>query len=190
MVRIAITQAAFEAIAKTLPLGSVGYENKIDEDGNHLIWLDRAVVDRLLAMRGPGESYSDVILRLAAADMKQGADHEARSRVRRRVFAYWRILCLSLHVREKRDPAGGLYWALSPRPPLSSPRLGWSFLVAGNRDLPLCRPLVSPWLERFVLVSACAGGDLAGDTVIADLWSRLSSIGCASFAARARATAT
>jgi hypothetical protein len=28
MVRIAITQAAFDAIAKTLPLGSVGYENK------------------------------------------------------------------------------------------------------------------------------------------------------------------
>ena len=26
MVRIAITQAAFEAIARTLPLGSVGYE--------------------------------------------------------------------------------------------------------------------------------------------------------------------
>jgi hypothetical protein len=26
MIRIAITQAAFEAIARTLPLGSVGYE--------------------------------------------------------------------------------------------------------------------------------------------------------------------
>jgi hypothetical protein len=31
MIRIAITQAAFEAIARTLPLGSVGYENKTDE---------------------------------------------------------------------------------------------------------------------------------------------------------------
>jgi hypothetical protein len=29
--------------------------------------LDRAMVDRLRAMRGPGESYSDVILRLTAA---------------------------------------------------------------------------------------------------------------------------
>ena len=28
MVRIAISQAAFEAIASTMPLGSVGYENK------------------------------------------------------------------------------------------------------------------------------------------------------------------
>jgi hypothetical protein len=38
MVRIAITQAAFEAIAKTLPLGSVGYENKVNEKGERLIW--------------------------------------------------------------------------------------------------------------------------------------------------------
>jgi hypothetical protein len=66
MIRIAITQAAFEAIARTLPLGNVGYENKTNEEGNRLIWLDRAVVDRLRAMRGPGESYSDVILRIAA----------------------------------------------------------------------------------------------------------------------------
>ena len=65
MVRIAITQAAFDAIAKTLPLGSVGYENATNEKGERLIWLDRAVVDRLRAMRGPGESWSDVILRLA-----------------------------------------------------------------------------------------------------------------------------
>jgi hypothetical protein len=28
MIRIAITQAAFDAIAKTLPLGSVGYERE------------------------------------------------------------------------------------------------------------------------------------------------------------------
>jgi hypothetical protein len=66
VVRIAITQAAFEAIAKTLPLGSVGYENKTNEKGERLIWLDRAVVDRLRHLRGPGESYSDVILPLAA----------------------------------------------------------------------------------------------------------------------------
>jgi hypothetical protein len=66
MVRIAITQAAFEAIAKTLPLGSVGFENKTDEHGQTLIWLDRAVVDRLRSLRGAGESYCHVILRIAA----------------------------------------------------------------------------------------------------------------------------
>jgi hypothetical protein len=48
MIRIAITAEAFEA------------------KGERLIWQDRAVVYRLRAMRGPGESYSDVIVRLAA----------------------------------------------------------------------------------------------------------------------------
>ena len=67
MIRIAISQAAFEAIARTLPLGTVSFENKITEDGERLIWLPSNVVDRLRARRGAGESYSDVILRLAEA---------------------------------------------------------------------------------------------------------------------------
>jgi hypothetical protein len=58
MVRIAISQAAFDVIAKTLSLGSVGFENATNEKGERLIWLDRAVVDRLRAMRGEGESAS------------------------------------------------------------------------------------------------------------------------------------
>jgi hypothetical protein len=53
-------------MASTLPLGSVGFENEINERGERLIWLDHAVVARLRAMRGRGESYSDIILRLAA----------------------------------------------------------------------------------------------------------------------------
>jgi hypothetical protein len=44
MVRIAISQAAFEAIAKTLPFGSVGYENKTNEKGEWLIWVKLAGV--------------------------------------------------------------------------------------------------------------------------------------------------
>jgi hypothetical protein len=64
MVRIAITIEAFEAIAKTLPLGSMGYEAEPNERGERLIWL----ADRLAAMRGPGESYSDVIMRLATTE--------------------------------------------------------------------------------------------------------------------------
>jgi hypothetical protein len=64
MIKIAISQAAFDAIAATLPLGSVGYENETNERGERYVWLDHAVVARLRAMRGPGESYSDVIPRL------------------------------------------------------------------------------------------------------------------------------
>jgi hypothetical protein len=66
MIKIAISVEAFEAICATLPLGSVGYENQINEQGERLIWLDHAVAARLGAMRGPGESFSDVILRLVA----------------------------------------------------------------------------------------------------------------------------
>jgi len=66
VVRIAISQAAFESIARTLPFGSMSFENATNEHGERLIWLEPRVVDRLKAMRGPGESYSDVILRLAS----------------------------------------------------------------------------------------------------------------------------
>jgi hypothetical protein len=66
MVRIAISEAAFEAIAATLPFGSTSYENVTNEKGERLVWLDPTVVDRLRSLRGPGESYSDVILKLAA----------------------------------------------------------------------------------------------------------------------------
>jgi hypothetical protein len=39
----------------------------LDADGLIRVWLDRKFVDRLAQMRGPGESYSDVILRMAEA---------------------------------------------------------------------------------------------------------------------------
>jgi hypothetical protein len=52
MVRIAISQAAFDAIAKTLP-GNVSFENKANAKGVRYVWLEPAVVDRLRALRGP-----------------------------------------------------------------------------------------------------------------------------------------
>ena len=74
MIRIAISEAAFDAIAKTLPLGNVGYENGTNEKGERYVWLAPNVVDRLRAMRGPGESYRDVILRMAKG---RGGDESA-----------------------------------------------------------------------------------------------------------------
>jgi hypothetical protein len=47
MVRISITEQAFLAIASTLALGSIGFENPVNENGERLIWLERAAVDRL-----------------------------------------------------------------------------------------------------------------------------------------------
>ena len=86
MVRIAISQAAFDAIAKTLALGSVGYENKTDEQGNRLIWLPPEVVDRAALAAGRGRElqrrdFADrgTMNTLTNQDIKKlREEHEAR----------------------------------------------------------------------------------------------------------------
>jgi len=66
MIRITITPAAFAAIAATLALGTVAVEPERAQDGSVHIRLDPGVLANLKALRGSGESYSDVILRLSA----------------------------------------------------------------------------------------------------------------------------
>jgi hypothetical protein len=66
MVGIPVTAAAYDAIKRSIP-GQRGSPPLRSEDGLIRIWLDCKFVDRLGQMRGPGESYSDVILRLAKA---------------------------------------------------------------------------------------------------------------------------
>jgi hypothetical protein len=68
VIKIAITADAFAAIASTLPLGSVAYEPELNANGECLVWLEAVVVDHLAAMRRPGESYSDLILRIATME--------------------------------------------------------------------------------------------------------------------------
>jgi len=68
MTRIAISPAAFDAICATLPVGSVAVEAEANERGERLIWLEDAMADRLGAMRGPGESFSDAIIRIAGQE--------------------------------------------------------------------------------------------------------------------------
>jgi hypothetical protein len=45
MIRIAITAEAYEAIAATLPLGSVGYEAKRTDQGDYFVWLERGALE-------------------------------------------------------------------------------------------------------------------------------------------------
>jgi hypothetical protein len=66
MIVIPVTEAAYEAIKRSVP-GQRGSPPLRGDDGLIRIWLDCKFVDRLGQMRVPGESYSDVILRLAAA---------------------------------------------------------------------------------------------------------------------------
>ena len=66
MIRTTISAEAYTAMAATLP-GNVRIERERAQNGDVYIWLDPGVVNRLKALRGPGESYRDVILRLAPA---------------------------------------------------------------------------------------------------------------------------
>ena len=65
MIGITITAEAYAAIKATLPADTQTWPVRPPGMGDVVICLDQATVDRLGAIRNPGESYSDVILRLA-----------------------------------------------------------------------------------------------------------------------------
>ena len=68
MIHIAITPAAYDALIATLPEGAPLLPVQL-QDGQCLIHVEAAVLDRLRAMRGNGEDYSDVIVRLAQLEV-------------------------------------------------------------------------------------------------------------------------
>jgi hypothetical protein len=64
MISIPITDQAYQALKARI--------NRIDQaltppggNGKMRLWVDRKFIDRLLEVRSSGETYSDVILRLA-----------------------------------------------------------------------------------------------------------------------------
>ena len=63
MIAITISGKAYSAIAATLRAGAA-LEREIVPEGEYRVWLPRIAVERLLASREPGETFSDVILRL------------------------------------------------------------------------------------------------------------------------------
>ena len=67
--RVALTDAAYDVIAATLPKGAARWPMQRDRDPC-FIQVEAAVIDRMRAMRRPGESYSEVILRLV--ELKTG----------------------------------------------------------------------------------------------------------------------
>jgi hypothetical protein len=67
MVTISITAEAFAAIEATLPKGMRG-EARPDGKGGLFLALPDDVLNKLKALGLAGESYSDVILRIAKGD--------------------------------------------------------------------------------------------------------------------------
>jgi hypothetical protein len=82
MIGITVTAEAYVAIKATLPADTKTWPTSPGHQGDVIICLDQATVDRLGAMRGPGESYSDVILRLGDDSAGNQADRRP-SRQRR-----------------------------------------------------------------------------------------------------------
>ena len=65
MIGITITAEAYAAIRATLPADTQTWPTSPCDQGDVIIWLDQATIDRLGALRTPDESWSDVIIRLA-----------------------------------------------------------------------------------------------------------------------------
>lgn len=65
MVRIEVTQAAYDVLLSSLPDGWTPLEPQVSDMGNYYLWLDRRSVAQLAALRRPGEGFSEVVLRLA-----------------------------------------------------------------------------------------------------------------------------
>jgi hypothetical protein len=63
MITISISAEAYRAITGRSPDPS-----ERNEGGGYALLLDREAIDRLTVARGPGESYSDVIIRLGRGE--------------------------------------------------------------------------------------------------------------------------
>lgn len=64
MIRIAISQAAYDAIAATIEAGWRLEAPQRLTDGRIHIWLPKGVVHAFTRLRRPGEDYSALIIRI------------------------------------------------------------------------------------------------------------------------------
>ena len=80
MIGIPLTSAAYRAI-KTSLLRTADATPRSGPDALVRIWLDCKFVERLGRMRDPGETYSDIILRLAASSQRPCGRTRPRSTI-------------------------------------------------------------------------------------------------------------
>ena len=67
MVRIAISLAAYQALAATMPEGTARPRERLEVGEGVGLWIDQATLAALKRERRAGEGWSEVILRLAEA---------------------------------------------------------------------------------------------------------------------------
>jgi hypothetical protein len=65
LICITVTAEAYAAIKATLPADTQTWPTSPADQGDVIIWLDQATIERLDALRALGEGYSDVIIRVA-----------------------------------------------------------------------------------------------------------------------------
>ena len=65
MICVTVTAEAYAAIKATLPADTQTWPASPADQGDVIIWLDQATIDRLDELRALGEGYSDVIIRVA-----------------------------------------------------------------------------------------------------------------------------
>jgi hypothetical protein len=68
VIRISITSAAFDAIKATLPVRSAAHDPQRTAQGGYFIWVERSWLNKLEALRQPGEGLSETIIRLVAME--------------------------------------------------------------------------------------------------------------------------
>ena len=67
MIRIEISALAYAAITDGVPEPS-RLPAQPSPQGGYYLWLDKTTLNRLRASRGPGESFSDAIVRMAKVE--------------------------------------------------------------------------------------------------------------------------
>jgi hypothetical protein len=60
----------------------VAHERDPDANGERQIWLEPRILNKLRYLRGPGESYSDVILRLVEIEAMRAENASDRAAIR------------------------------------------------------------------------------------------------------------
>jgi hypothetical protein len=68
MIRIEISAAAYVALCQGIPPDS-RLPALPSPAGGFYLWLDKMTLAKFKRARGPGESYSDVILRMSCAEL-------------------------------------------------------------------------------------------------------------------------